>query len=428
MYKQEITTKPLSFLDGNSDFTRTKLKMFYIRSRSHNANPIEEKPSFSPSRVKIGEVFSPKEISFNTEALQDFKSIAKVPLDLVVHPRSNKYMFRKAEENKSANLRLKMRFQKNTGKKRQSADPQFPLTCSKLINFFKNSHQRSEHDDTRAFKKVYPRDQPLINQTHNFTQKTRNPRPDTVAIASMKTTMNPRSRQGSQEDLSIMPFMPKPPSNPTIVIPTEKKRHLRSRSTVYREQRTPEKSRAITPMVINSFRTTFNGRLEPFGPENIEKYTEPPGENEIKVTKQDRAFVSKSNSPVKPKLVINMNKVIFSESQRSFYVPNSPDGKPTSPAESPNNTRPTSPEKSAKIPRVQSVPRSYRVESSPGRERRIPMEKTGSQGGLSPGKSGSSTSKIDLFERSVFAKIDSTSFFLPANPENYLSRNSSIHL
>ena len=51
--------------------------------------------------------------SLDTEENIDYKAVPKVPLDLVVHPKSNKWVFRKEEEMRTHTRNLKMRFNRN---------------------------------------------------------------------------------------------------------------------------------------------------------------------------------------------------------------------------------------------------------------------------------------------------------------------------
>lgn len=398
----------------------------HIRSSSVGIHLPESNFTKSP-KVALPSEKSPQNISFETEVNREFKSIAKLPIEMIVKPKANRWLFKKEEEIKSNNFKLKIRFKNYRSPKKRNQQTHTDST-EKLFEFMKNIKEKPEENNPRNLIRLFNAQEPYVGRYLPTEKRTRTPLPLRPQFNNYKRTT---SLASSTEDLHA-----KGQLNFSSVF-EEKRFHIATRASLNtRELKSPEKSRNNSPSntQYNFGQSLFQGRLEPSFPEITVKYTESVMEPEIKVTKAENAFIGKASSPLKQKLKMNMNKIILSEIVYNQSQETNPDNYENSKVLHIKNLNQTSalgfsisPEKS-KQPRATSVTRSYRQSSPPSTS--ISPEKTkASQTRCKDHLGGGfSASQSDILEQknSLLAKIDSSQFILPGNACSKVFRKVSI--
>jgi hypothetical protein len=397
---------------GPGNRTHSKLDFDGPEEPEHKSFIVEPVPKLKATKVNVT-----LDGTLDTELDGDHESISKIPLELFGHPKSNKWAFRKAEETRSLNKRLKFRFKKNhspcNGNPEKILHPiEYPADTESL---FKRLQERTGLDNSIAmFLKQVNRIKPP------YTQQERSNSP----YKALRSRVLLTSQTSKGSDL-ISPYQSHRDIGVSTTNPLSSRRSsmpefesTSSSSPVKGRPRPPESTRRLSPTT-----NQFNGRLEPSLQIN-EKYVLPYQEPEIKLTPGNNVFLGRAlQTGVKPKLLVNMNRITFLESQKESiprdqstiydsyeYAKKLHFMKNNSPTKIASSHREKSPDKSRRIDILSSnlLYSSRSILNESPNKSRVPSFSRFQE------TKGSKLAGLNTYEsRPILVKIDSNQYVLP---------------
>jgi len=229
-----------------------------------------------------------------TESPGHQKKLSKVPLQLVVHPRSKKWVFEKAQEHKIVNRQLKFRYKMH---KSQDRTQETQTSESHLATLITNAQTRTEANNVNYLQSILEHT-PVFKEESNL--KTR-----------YKKMYNKSSSKFRSFAKAYIHTTEESPERPKLVL---------------REKSTPNVPKALnlTRSPSNPSKSPFHGRLEPITtiqarPKFIPKapelaiVKEPHGQ--LRVTTTSTFGMSTTTGSIKPTFFVNMNKVVLADSE-----------------------------------------------------------------------------------------------------------------